>query len=59
LYHLAEYVFERGDVFRTGDTIEGLQPTEKWRCQKEPSYVPPTRRVISVIPGQYSPSPQQ
>jgi uncharacterized protein DUF4261 len=55
LYHLAEYVFERGDVIRDGDTVEGMQPTERWRCQKMPSYVPPTRRVINVIPGEFAP----
>lgn len=54
LYHLAEYVFERGDVIRDGDTVEGMQPTERWRCQKLPSYVPPTRRVINVIPGEFA-----
>lgn len=57
LYHLAEYVFERGDVIRDGDSVEGLESAERWRCRKEPSYVPPTRRVINVIPGQYTPAP--
>jgi Domain of unknown function (DUF4261) len=57
LFQLAEYVFERGDVFRDGDTVEGLEPNEKWRCRKQPSYVPPTRRVIDVIPGLYAPPP--
>ena len=55
LYSLAEYVFERGDVIRDGDSVEGLEPSERWRCRKVPSYVPPTRRVIDVIPGQYAP----
>ncbi len=55
LYHLAEYVFERGDVIRDGDSVEGIEPNERWRCRKGPSYVPPTRRVIDVIPGQYTP----
>lgn len=57
LYQLAEYVFERGDVLRDGHTVEGLQPNEKWRCRNEPAYVPPVRRVVNVIPGQYAPSP--
>ena len=55
LYHLAEYVFERGDVIRDGDSVEGIEPTERWRCRKEGSYVPPSRRVINVIPGEYAP----
>jgi hypothetical protein len=56
LYHLAEYVFERGDVIRDGDSVEGMQPTERWRCKKEGSYVPPSRPVINVIPGEYAPT---
>ncbi|HEY7161922.1 MAG TPA: DUF4261 domain-containing protein [Acidobacteriota bacterium] len=56
LYHLAEYVFERGDVIRDGDSVEGLQPTERWKCRKESSYVPPTRRVINVTPGAFAPT---
>jgi Domain of unknown function (DUF4261) len=54
LYHLAEYVFERGDVIRDGDTVEGMETTERWRCRKVPSYVPPSRRVINVIPGEFA-----
>jgi Domain of unknown function (DUF4261) len=56
LYHLAEYIFERGDVIRDGDSVEGIEANERWRCRKGPSYVPPTRRVIDVIPGQYAPA---
>lgn len=56
LYHLAEYVFERGDVIRDGDTVEGMEPTERWKCRKVPSYVPPTRRVINVIPAEFAPA---
>ncbi len=58
LYQLAEYVFERGDVFRDGDTVEGLHPKERWKCRKEPAYVSPNRRVLNVIPGQYAPPSQ-
>lgn len=58
LYQLAEYVFERGDIFRDGDTLEGLNPKERWKCRKEPAYVNPKRRVVNVIPGQYAPSTQ-
>jgi hypothetical protein len=56
LYHLAEYVFERGDVIRDGDSVEGMLPTERWRCKKEGSYVPPSRPVINVVPGEFAPT---
>ena len=43
LYHLAEYIFERGDVIRDGDSAEGIELNERWRCRKVPSYsaIPP------------------
>jgi hypothetical protein len=59
LYELAEYVFERGDVFRDGDTVDGLEPQQKWSIRKENAYVNPKRRVINVLPGQYAPPTNQ
>jgi hypothetical protein len=55
LYQLAEYVFERGDVFRNGDTVDGLTAQEKWPIRKEQAYVDPKRRVIDVVPGNHAP----
>ena len=47
----ANYVFERGDVIRDGDTIEGIEPGEKWRCLREEALIPPDRLVIDLDPG--------
>jgi hypothetical protein len=55
LYELAEYVFERGDIFRDGDTVDGLEPQQKWAIRKENAYVNPKRKVINVLPGKYAP----
>jgi hypothetical protein len=44
-------VFERGDVIRDGDTIEGIEPGEKWRCLQEEALIPPDRLVIDLDPG--------
>jgi hypothetical protein len=55
LYQLAEYIFERGDVFRDGDTVDGLAPQQKWPIRKVESYVDPKRKVISVVPGAHGP----
>ena len=42
---------ERGDVIRDGDTIEGIEPGEKWRCLQEEALIPPDRLVIDLDPG--------
>jgi hypothetical protein len=46
------YIFERGDVIRDGDTIEGMEPGEKWRCLQEEALIPPDRLVIDLDPGE-------
>jgi hypothetical protein len=51
LRNAADYVFERGDVIRDGDTIEGIEPGEKWRCLQEEALIPPDRLVIDLDPG--------
>jgi hypothetical protein len=54
LRNAANYVFERGDVIRDGDTIEGMEPGEKWRCLQEVALIPPDRLVIDLDPGEDS-----
>ena len=39
-------------VIRDGDTIEGMQPGEKWRCLQEKALIPPGRLVIDIDPGE-------
>ena len=51
LRNAAVYLFERGDVIRDGDTIEGIEPGDKWRCLQEESLIPPDRLVIDLDPG--------
>jgi hypothetical protein len=51
LRNAGNYVFERGDVIRDGDTIEGMEPGEKWRCLQEEALIPPDRLVIDLDPG--------
>ena len=47
----AAYVFEHGDVIHDGDTIEGMEPGDKWRCRQEEALIPPDRFVIDLDPG--------
>lgn len=51
LRNAATYVFGSGDVIRDGDTMEGLAPGSRWRCQHGRALVPPERPVIGLYPG--------
>ena len=51
LYNCAYYLFENGDCIADGNTIQGLEPAQKWKCQHEDSLVPPLRHVLDVNPG--------
>lgn len=54
LYNLGEFLFDRGEVIRDGDTIEGVQKTDRWKCARELALVEPRRVVIDISPGEFS-----
>jgi hypothetical protein len=45
------YVFENGDVIQEGNTIQGLEPSDKWACRRTIALVAPARAVVDVDPG--------
>lgn len=51
LFNCAKYVFDAGDVIQDGHTLQGLDPSQKWRCQHEASLVGPARIVLDLDPG--------
>jgi hypothetical protein len=51
LRNAGNYIFERGDVIRDGDTIERDAAGEKWRCLQEKALIPPGRLVIDLDPA--------
>jgi Domain of unknown function (DUF4261) len=52
LRNAGNYLFGRGDVIRHGDTIEGIEPGEKWECRQEEAVIPPDRLVIDLDLGE-------
>lgn len=48
LYNLATHLIERGDVLRTGDTVEGPDQRGLWRCQHEAAWVAPDRDAVTL-----------
>lgn len=51
LFNSAFYILEKGDVIADGQTIDGIPPGKKWRCQHEASLVGPSRVVLDIDPG--------
>jgi hypothetical protein len=51
LYGAAEYILANGDCIADGNTIAGIEPGQKWKCQHEMSLWNPKRIVIDVNPG--------
>jgi Domain of unknown function (DUF4261) len=51
LYRSALYVWGEGDVIEDGSTIEGLLPSDRWRCRHERALVAPDRMVLDLEPS--------
>jgi hypothetical protein len=45
------YVFEKGDVIEDGNTVQGLEPSQRWACRHEMALIAPARVVIDIDPG--------
>jgi hypothetical protein len=48
LYDAAYYVFDRGDVIKDGETIQGLVEEERWICRQAAALAAPARRVFGL-----------
>ncbi|QOS80373.1 DUF4261 domain-containing protein [Paenibacillus sp. JNUCC31] len=48
LYGYGNYIFENGDIFVDGDSIEGINESQKWICQHEMSLLSPRRVVLNI-----------
>lgn len=51
LYNTAHYIFEKGPVIESGQTVEGIKPNTKWKCQFEESMLEPKRELLDINPG--------
>ena len=54
LYECAEFIFEKGDVIKPNDTIQGFEPSQKFRCNREMSMVEPSRLVVDIMPDEFA-----
>ena len=51
LYNLAGYVLANGDCIQDGHTVQGLEPTQRWKCRHEEALNDPPREVLDINPG--------
>lgn len=51
LYNVANYLFDAGDVIDDGETIDGIEAPERWKCQHEMALVGPKRIVLDLDVG--------
>jgi hypothetical protein len=51
LYDIAFYLFGKGDVIKNGETVEGFDASQRWKCQHEMALVGPERVVLDLNPG--------
>lgn len=50
LWNYAYYIFDNGDIIEDGNTIEGLEPGSKWKCERKMSIIKPERLIIQLQP---------
>jgi Domain of unknown function (DUF4261) len=51
LFNTAVYIFDKGPVIESGQTVAGIEANSKWRCQFENSVLEPKREVLDLNPG--------
>lgn len=54
LYDSAYYLFDHGDVIQDGHTIQGLDESQKWKCQHEDALVAPARAILDLDAGAFA-----
>jgi hypothetical protein len=45
------YLWQHGPVIRSGDSVQGLRPTDRWRCRAQRSAAEPERELLDLDPG--------
>lgn len=54
LFECAEFIFDKGDIIKPNDTIQGFDESQRFRCNREMSMVEPSRVVVDVVPGDFA-----
>lgn len=50
----AAYIFEKGDIIKTGDKIQSIYKNIQWKCQYENSLLKPYRKILYINTLEYA-----
>ncbi len=53
-YNMAIYQFENNAPIKSGETVGGIEPEDKWGCQYERSLIQPIRDVLDIETGKFA-----
>lgn len=54
LFNTGYYLFKQSDVIQDGHTVQGLNESQKWKCQHEDALVGPERVVLDLDAGAFA-----
>ena len=53
--NIAAYIFDKGDIIKSGDTIQSIFENVQWKCQYENSLLKPHREILDINMLEYAP----
>ena len=51
LFNYASYIYDEGVVIKNGNTIQGIEENQKWKCYFKESLIEPKRTIIEIKNG--------
>ncbi|MEI0566933.1 DUF4261 domain-containing protein [Brachyspira pulli] len=52
--NIAAYIFDKGDIIKSGDTIQSIFENVQWKCQYEKSLLKPHREILDINTLEYA-----
>ena len=52
--NIAAYIFDKGDIIKSGDTIQSIFENVQWKCQYENSLLKPHREILDINTLEYA-----
>ena len=57
--NIAAYIFDKGDIIKSGDTIQSIFENVQWKCQYEKSLLKPHREILDINMLEYASGKRQ
>ena len=52
--NIAAYIFDKGDIIKSGDTIQSIFENVQWKCRYENSLLKPHRKILDINMLEYA-----